>query len=167
MKEYTANCGILASGTIADLEAFAERDYTFPLEMNEVDGHPWIQTAVSIGSKTAVGWILSKGVDLRVYTVFDTSLAHIALERTDGDKHAILRLLLEKDAPTNSRGLNNWTPLHLAAARNDVEGCRILVEFGADFTARTDIDDNATPQEEAASLGAHDAVAYLASLERK
>ena len=60
--------------------------------------------------------------------------------------------LLKHGADVNAKGLNDWTPSHLAAARNDLESLKILHKFGADLTIRTDIDDYATPYQEAVNL---------------
>ena len=49
----------------------------------------------------------------------------------------------------------------LAAARDDVEALRILVRHGADLSIRTDIDNYATPLEEARHLGKLKAVEFL------
>jgi len=40
----------------------------------------------------------------------------------------------------------------MAAARNDVTALKIFVKYGADLSIRTDIDDYATPLEEARIL---------------
>jgi ankyrin repeat protein len=52
----------------------------------------------------------------------------------------------------------------MAAAKNDVAAVKLLLQYGADPTAKTRIDDYATPLEEARTLGANDAVKYLESI---
>jgi ankyrin repeat protein len=64
----------------------------------------------------------------------------------------------------NRKGINDWTPAHMAAARDDVEALRLLVRYGADLTIRTDIDDYSTPLEEARSMGKLNAASYLESV---
>ena len=64
----------------------------------------------------------------------------------------------------NIKGLNDWTPAHLAAARDDAEALRMLVRHGADLSIRTESDEYATPLEEARHLGKPNAVRYLESL---
>jgi uncharacterized protein len=64
----------------------------------------------------------------------------------------------------NRKGINDWTPAHMAAARDDVEALRLLVRYRADLNIRTDIDDYATPLEEARNLGKVNAVNYLESV---
>ncbi|HEY7215050.1 MAG TPA: ankyrin repeat domain-containing protein, partial [Thermoanaerobaculia bacterium] len=64
-------------------------------------------------------------------------------------------------ADLNQRGLNDWTPLHYAASRDDAAAIELLAAKGADLDARTRIDDFATPLEEAESLGRAKAVKAL------
>lgn len=47
---------------------------------------------------------------------------------------------------------------------DDVEALKILVRHGADLSIRTDIDDYATPLEEARNLGKVRAAEYLAGV---
>jgi ankyrin repeat protein len=56
-------------------------------------------------------------------------------------------MLLKAGAPVNRKGINDWTPAHMAAARYDVGVLRLLVRYSADLAIRTDIDDYATPLE--------------------
>ena len=65
------------------------------------------------------------------------------------DVHDVLRLLLAFGVDPNQRGINDYTPLHLAAGRNDADAVRILLAHGADPGARTRIDDLSTALEEA------------------
>ena len=49
----------------------------------------------------------------------------------------------------------------MAAAREDIEALKILIKHGADLTVRTNIDDYATPLEEAQILGRTKSVDFL------
>ena len=71
-----------------------------------------------------------------------------ALSSDRADRYELLELLLSFGADPGQRGLNDWTPLHYAAASDDTEGIELLLARGADPTARTRIDDFATPLEE-------------------
>ncbi len=66
----------------------------------------------------------------------------------------ILALLLSFGADPNQRGLNDYTPLHMAVGERNLPALRLLLESGADPHLRTRIDDYETPREmaEAASL---------------
>lgn len=75
-----------------------------------------------------------------------------ATRRTDVDE--VLRLLLAAGADPNQRGLNDYTPLHMAVAQRSLAAVQILLDAGADPDLRTRIDECDTPLEmaEAASL---------------
>ena len=76
----------------------------------------------------------------------------------------MLELLLTAGAAINLKGVNDWTPAHMGASLDGVEALRILVRHGADLAIRTDIDDYATPPEEARNLGTLKAAQYLESV---
>lgn len=76
-----------------------------------------------------------------------------ALTTTRDDRDALIELLLAAGADIQRRGINGWTPLHWAAANDDVPGVRLLLAHGADPAARTGIDDDNTPLQEAEALG--------------
>lgn len=82
---------------------------------------------------------------------FPSLLAALSSDRED--RLAVLELLLAHGADLGQRGINDWTPLHWAAAGDDVAAVAFLLARGADPTARTRIDDRNTPLEEAEMLG--------------
>jgi len=84
-----------------------------------------------------------------------------ALATKREDRHQIVAALLAAGADVNQRGINDWTPLHYAAALDDPRGIELLVAQGADLDARTRIDNYATPLEEAEILGRAEAVKAL------
>ena len=77
------------------------------------------------------------------------------------DRKAILELLLTFGADIQQRGVNDYTPLHYAAAADDVNMIEFLLAHGADPDAKTRVDDYATPLEEAEILGKTSAVERL------
>ena len=77
------------------------------------------------------------------------------------DLQDIMDMLLAHGADIQQRGVNDHTPLHYAAAANDVKMIQWLLAHGADPHAKTHIDDYATPLEEAENLGQSDAVKVL------
>ena len=87
-----------------------------------------------------------------------------ALSSARADKYEIIELLLASGADIQQRGINDWTPLHYAAANDDVEAMERLLAHGADPAARTTIDHCATPLEEAAHLGRTEALRALRKL---
>ena len=65
----------------------------------------------------------------------------------------ILTLLLAAGADPNQRGINDYTPLHMAVAERNVAAISALLARGADPSLRTRIDDYETPREMAESAG--------------
>jgi hypothetical protein len=74
-----------------------------------------------------------------------------AKKRADGDE--ILGLLLRFGADPNQRGINDYTPLHMAVAARDALAVQILLDRGADPDVRTRIDERETPLEMATAAG--------------
>jgi ankyrin repeat protein len=93
---------------------------------------------------------------------FPSLIAALSTDRAD--RYEIIELLLAFGADIQAHGINDWTPLHYAAATDDLDGIRLLLACGADPNARTRIDDHATPLEEAKHLGRAAAVRLLREL---
>lgn len=74
------------------------------------------------------------------------------------DVVAMLDLLLTHGADVSQRGVNDFTPLHLAAAQGDLAATDLLLAHGADPNAITRIDDFENPLETALAAG-HTAIA--------
>jgi hypothetical protein len=85
-----------------------------------------------------------------------------ANRRTDVDD--ILRLLVSFGADPNQRGINDYTPLHMAVAERNAHAVQVLLDAGADAELRTRIDECETPFEMAKAAGLS---AIAAMLERK
>ncbi len=83
-----------------------------------------------------------------------------AARRADVDD--IIRLLLSFGADPNQRGINDYTPLHMAVAERHPFAISILLEAGADSGLRTRIDECETPLEMARAAGLADIAAMLA-----
>jgi uncharacterized protein len=82
-----------------------------------------------------------------------------ATRRTDVDD--VIRLLLSFGADPNQRGINDYTPLHMAVAERSMLALQILLDGGADPELRTRIDACETPLEMAKGAGLSDVVAML------
>jgi uncharacterized protein len=78
------------------------------------------------------------------------------------DVDDLLRLLLSFGADPNQRGVNDYTPLHMAVAERNPLAVQILLESGADPDLRTRIDDCEAPVEMAEAAGLADIAAILA-----
>ncbi len=74
------------------------------------------------------------------------------------DVREVVRLLLSHGADVGQRGINDYTPLHAAAAQGDLALVDLLLQHGADPNAIARIDDMETPLEVAVRAG-HDEVA--------
>jgi len=81
--------------------------------------------------------------------------------RTDVDE--VLRLLLSFGAGVNQRGINDYTPLHMAVAERNASAVAVLLEAGADPSLQTRIDDCETPREMAERAGLHEIADLLAA----
>jgi hypothetical protein len=82
-----------------------------------------------------------------------------ATKRPDVDD--IIRLLLSFGADPNQRGINDYTPLHMAVAERLPSAVGILLDGGADPELRTRIDACDTPLEMAEASGRADIAVIL------
>jgi len=89
-----------------------------------------------------------------------TRAAPGATRRQDVDD--IIRLLLSFGADPNQRGINDYTPLHMAVAERNPLAVHILLDAGADPELRTRIDDCESPLAMAEAAGLADIAAMLA-----
>lgn len=162
--EYERIMHALVIGSVQDLETLASQVPSFPQGVDSFLGRRWITNAIGSGSKRSVMWMLAKGVDL---AFVDTGFSplHSAIDREQDDRYEVLEALLKAGAPVNTRGINGWTPAHRAAAHEDIDALKILIRYKADLNERTNIDDYATPLEEAQNLGRIKSVEFLKSLE--
>jgi uncharacterized protein len=83
------------------------------------------------------------------------------------DVVGILTLLLSFGADPNQRGLNDYTPLHMAVSERNLPAVRLLLEAGADPRLRTRIDDCDTPREMAEQAGLREIAELLAAQEAR
>ena len=77
------------------------------------------------------------------------------------DAPALLELLLARGGDVAERGINDFTPLHLAAGIDHLGAVDLLLAHGADPNAMTRIDDCETPLEVALQAGHAEVVARL------
>lgn len=161
---YTELIFLLRDGAAADWELAAGVVEGFPNGVDEFIGRRWILNAIDCGSPESVRWMLKKGVELSFYDAEGRTVCEACLVRDWPEKYEMLGDLVASGACLDDRGTNNWTPLHLAAVRNDVRAVKLLIEAGADVYARTKIDHYATPLEEAERYGSLEAATMLRTL---
>jgi hypothetical protein len=89
-----------------------------------------------------------------------------ALDAQRADRLRLLGVLLRSGADPAQRGNSNYTALHVAAGRGDIEAVELLLLHGADPYARTCIDDLETPLEVARRAGALEVVALIEAAQR-
>lgn len=162
--DYAYIINILATGSDEQFDELTALIGEFPRGADKYLGRPWIRNAIDCGSLAAIEWMLKYRVDLSFRDDEGYTVLHAALARKRPDRYSVLALLLDNGAPVNAHGINDWTPAHMAAVREDIEALRLLIKHGADLSIRTRIDDYETPLEEARSLGRMVSVRFLEEL---
>ena len=77
------------------------------------------------------------------------------------DVDDVIRLLLSSGCDPNQRGINDYTPLHMAVAERNALAVQILLDGGGDPDLRTRIDEHETPLEMARAIDRADMIAIL------
>ncbi|MDP6953947.1 MAG: ankyrin repeat domain-containing protein [Alphaproteobacteria bacterium] len=150
----------IASGDVEALAVALGPD--FPnVEWPAGGGDPLLEYAIYHGPLSLVHALLERDADANYESPAGFPSLIAALSGARADRLAVVSLLLDFGADIGQRGVNDYTPLHWAAATDDVQAIALLLARGADPQARTRIDECATPAEEAALLGKRDAVAAL------
>jgi hypothetical protein len=140
---------------------FAEIDLAF--RTGDLDA---LRTAVEDPSLIPNGWLGPAIGSCFIYAIYHSPLAFLRqllalggdpnlpvddgfpplVAALSGGRNDVLRLLLEHGADPNAqRGINDYTPLHMAVAQQNAHAILILLDHGADPHARTRIDDCETP----------------------
>jgi ankyrin repeat protein len=88
-----------------------------------------------------------------------------ALSCGRSDMLEIIKLVLMFGADPNQRGINDYTPLHMAVGQRYLPAIEVLLEAGADPRLRTRIDDYETPLEMAERAGSVAIAKLLAAYE--
>jgi len=167
-ESYQRLMEAIRTGDLESLETWRQIAPPFPCGRDDFHHRDWLINAIDCGSHEVVSWMLSHGASARIEVNDGYTPLLSAIERKREDRHRVMEILIDAGADVDEKGIHGYTPAHMAAARNDVEALKILHARGADFSIRTEIDDHATPLEEAKELYADraaEAIRYLEGLE--
>jgi ankyrin repeat protein len=149
-EKYDLIFNSLLNGTEGDWEHLAQQFYDFPAGLDDDTsymlgerevklGRHWITNAIYCGTFKSVQWIISKGINLCFVDYEGYSPLHSCIDRKFPDKYEMLQLLINSGADINvgteldTMATNGWSPLHMAAARNDLEAVKILLDNGCRY----------------------------------
>lgn len=165
MRVHLRLCDALDAGDMMGVREVLGSPASLAGAVDGYTGDPLIQLAIGRCTPAFLHELIAAGGDVNYQCLdgFPSLLAALTSPRED--RHETLRLLLDAGADVTQRGMNDYTPLHMAASLDDVVAIEMLLKFGADPHARTTIDELATPLEEARMLGKSAAVAALAALD--
>ncbi|MEZ2332293.1 ankyrin repeat domain-containing protein [Mesorhizobium sp. RCC_202] len=125
-------------------------DERMPFELGL--GHP-LEYAIYWSPARFVSALLDAGSNPNYedHAGFPSIIAALSTDRPD--RLELIHILLAHGANPDTRGVNDWTPLHHAVSRRDAEAIRLLLHCGADPSLRTRIDDYETALEGAEQAG--------------
>ena len=83
------------------------------------------------------------------------------------DVTGMISLLLSFGADPDQRGINDYTPLHMAVSERNFPAVALLIDGGADPRLRTRIDDCETPREMAEKAALREIAQLLAASEAR
>lgn len=123
-------------GDTARLEALLSGNRALT-ETISTDGWTPLHLAAFFGKTEAVRLLLNKGAEVKRRST--NPMNNLALHAAAAGRHTgVVKLLLEFGTPANAQQHGGWTALHAAAQHGDVEMAEILVQNGADISARAD-----------------------------
>jgi ankyrin repeat protein len=159
--DYAALEAALRSGRLDQLPLRVSEHGDYPNVRDPYTGTPLVILAISWAPISTIEQLLDAGADVNVDVEDGFPAVLNAVMSQRDDRIEVVEVLVDHGADLDRRGVNGWTPLHAAASTNDAELVSVLLRLGADATARTGIDDDATPLEEARRAGATAAVRLL------
>ena len=90
------------------------------------------------GDLEMVQVLLEYSVDVDCPNVFGSTPLNYASRNGHRNDPRVARLLIERGADPNTRGLEGFTPLHQASEAGRIEIARLLIEHGANVEAKND-----------------------------
>ncbi|MFL6070260.1 MAG: ankyrin repeat domain-containing protein [Actinomycetes bacterium] len=161
MLEYMSIERALRGGRLDQLPESITAVPGYPNVQERYTWTPLVILAISWAPVPCVRELVAAGADVNVHVDdgFPAILGAVMSGRPD--RLEPVGALIEAGADLEVHGINGWTALHSAACADDSEIVALLLQSGADANARTGIDDDATPLEEARRAGAAASVALL------
>ena len=141
--------------TRGDTDAIRARVFEDPSYVHERDylNDTPLLSVIAFDDHDLVRFLIEHGADPNVEVDDGYTCLLTAIESEAAESVQVVAELIEAGADIHARGINGWTPLHMAANRGHVEKARLLIDAGADVNCRTEIDALETPLMEAASRG--------------
>lgn len=152
-------------GNVFALNAASRQCPEFPYGNDPDYGERWIIHAIIYDAVGALRWIIERGVSVDLRNGEGLSPLHACIEHARPKKAMILQMLLNAGADVNQVGFHGWTPLHLAAVRNDADVIDLLLEAGADIELKSEA--GLTALQEAKAVGSQAAVDTLNNWTRR
>jgi ankyrin repeat protein len=136
---------------------------------------PCLEYAIYHSPLPFIRALLEIGADLNRtdHTGFPPLIAALSCSRPQpgatarSDVIDVMKLLLSYGADPNQRGINDYTPLHMAVAERNATAVALLLESGADPRLRTRIDECETPREMAQRANLGEIAELLAAWEER
>jgi ankyrin repeat protein len=165
MRLHTA----FLSGDLEALRAGVDDPALFPNGPMPLAIGPCLEYAIYHSPVTFIRTLLELGADPNPldHAGFPPLIAALSCSRPHPgspgrqDVAEILELLLSFGADPNQRGVNDYTPLHMAVAERNERAVAILLSAGADPALRTRIDECETPGDMARAAGLEALAAVL------
>lgn len=166
-RAYISLEAALRAGDLRAARAALGDPLGFPNVNDPLTWTPLLSLAISWSPLGTIAALLDLGADPNYEAQDGFPAAHAALSSGRSDRHDLLRLLLVRGADPNARGINDYTPLHLAVAERDEAAMRLLLAHAADPSLKTRIDGCADPAAEAEAMGNAEGAAMLRRLLQK
>jgi uncharacterized protein len=163
-REYMALEAALRAGDLAAVERLFSEEGSFPNVRDPLTWTHLVSLAISWSPLETISRLFDLGGDPNFEPDRGFPAVYAALASDRPDRHQLLALLLARGADPNRRGINDYTPLHVAVARRDRAAMALLLAHGADPSLKTRIDECATPEREAELRGNPEGAAMLRSL---
>lgn len=162
------------AGDLAALRDALENQATFPNGLMPAGIGRCLEYAIYHSPLAFIQTLLELGADPNPtdHIGFPPLIAALSCSRSQPGSPArpdvveMMKLLIRFGADPNQRGINDYTPLHMAVAERNLPAVRLLLESGADPECRTRIDDYETPHEMAVNAGLIEIAEVLAPRQR-